>query len=67
MSKCMRCASSVDVNLEKCTECGLIYCFLCNEQSGYGGTECPDCGGAGTVYKELSAGPDGQGDPQPHG
>jgi hypothetical protein len=64
--KCEACkARQINVNMEKCTECGHIYCWSCEGQSGLGGTECPSCGSDGTVYKNGMAGPDGESDPYP--
>jgi len=64
--KCEACSShGRSVNMEKCTNCGHIYCWCCEGQSGLGGTECPNCGSDGTIYREGIASPDGDGDPQP--
>ena len=64
--KCASCeANDRHVNMEKCPECGHIYCWYCEGQSGLGGTECPNCGGDGHIYREGIASPDGEGSPYP--
>lgn len=66
--KCPICKSKdVVVNIQKCKDCGKLYCWSCTRQSGYGGTKCPECGSTNTGdYRNGMMGPDGESDPRPH-
>lgn len=68
MAECPVCkAKDVHVNLQKCLDCGKVYCWACAGQRGYGGTVCPKCGSRNTGdYRKGLMGPDGESDPQPH-
>lgn len=64
--KCEACSSKgTEVNMEKCEACGHLFCFNCEGQSGWGGTECPSCGSDGSIYREGMCGPDGEGGEEP--
>jgi len=64
--KCEACASKgVSVNMEKCENCGLVFCFNCDGQSNYGEITCPECGSDTGKYQDGIANSAGESDPFP--
>ena len=55
------------VNIQKCMDCGKLFCWRCAGRSAYGPAKCPECGGENTAdFRDGYAGQQGGGDPPPH-
>ncbi len=63
--KCQR--SDVRVFIQKCQDCGQLFCWRCSGHSGYGKAPCPSCSSSNTAtYREHFSSADGDGQPRPH-
>ena len=57
----------IRVFIQKCQDCGKLFCWSCERQSNYGPKVCPSCGSRNTAtYRVHFASADGDGHPQPH-